>query len=600
MGLDWFLFRLKYELLKKFNFFDKLNEKILKRLQESDERSFFYQRVGLINQNFRADEFFVERANRAINGEIFSFSHEYLYYTKKGEIHWQMNPISKIEVRGDTAWNRLPDFGEYGDIKLIWEASRFPQVYFFINAYSMTQDEKYAHACIVQILHWIENNPYPYGLNYKCGQEITFRIFAWIMALEYFEAFIRKEDEEKIVKNIYTSLLRIDANIDYAAKSVKNNHSISEASGLFIGGLLFPQFKESAYFVERGLNYLLQETAYQVYADGSYIQHSFTYQRLALDLLSWILLLSEKRAFSLPQEIRERHGKMLSFLNAFIQDNGWLPNYGTNDGANFFPLTPDNYRDFRSSLNLASVLNQGGILFDDHLELIKFFDLEVKGTVVLKKENAFVDGGYYILKSEGLFAFIRAHSYRDRPAQNDMFHLDVWYQGKNIFCDAGSYSYNTDKAFKENFIGTKGHNTVVINHQNQMRQVLNFGWSNWIKTDIKRFDKEVFLAENYAYQKDFSMVHQREVICRENRIVIKDDVGENRKGYPIQQIWNTKYEIEIIDDYRVKIANCILSSECKYRVEESYISDYYNSYTKGKKVIFEFERSIETTMEFIG
>ena len=32
MGLDWFVFRVKYELLKKANYFDKVNDKILKKV----------------------------------------------------------------------------------------------------------------------------------------------------------------------------------------------------------------------------------------------------------------------------------------------------------------------------------------------------------------------------------------------------------------------------------------------------------------------------------------------------------------------------------------------------------------------------------------
>lgn len=50
---------------------------------------------------------------------------------------------------------------------------------------------------------------------------------------------------------------------------------------------------------------------------------------------------------------------MIEFLNSFIQETGWLPNYGANDGSNLFPLTGDDYRDFRSSLNFASTVNSG-------------------------------------------------------------------------------------------------------------------------------------------------------------------------------------------------------------------------------------------------
>lgn len=587
MGLDWFVFRVKYELLKKINYFDKVNERILKKVSSYDNSKFFYKQVGLANKDFIGDSSFIEKADNASRGKIFAFSNEYFDYSEDGSINWQMNPNSKVKANSNLSWNRLPDFGEYGDIKLIWEASRFPQVYYFINAYSTTKDVKYAKECIGQIMEWIDKNQYPYGVNYKCGQEISFRTFAWINALEYFSEFFTKEDEQKIVENIYVSLLRVDSNIDYAAKSVKNNHSISEAAGLFIGGLLFPQFKESKYFVDKGLKYLLKEISYQIYKDGSYIQHSFTYQRLALDVLSFVMVMAKKLNFELPKELKQQHLKMIEFLNSFVQENGWLPNYGSNDGTNQLPLTCDDYRDFRSSLNLASVVNGGYSMLEDHKKLIDFFSLYDKGTIQLDRKIEFNDGGYYILKNKNFFSFIRCHSYKDRPASNDMFHLDIWSGDKNVFCDAGSYSYNTDKKFKNNFIGVVGHNTVMLNNSNQMAQVLNFGYSNWTKAKCVDFSENHFLGENYAYQKEFGVLHQRDIELEDDKITIIDNVKNIKENTNVKQIWNTKFKVKVIDKYTLEVDNFIISSNVKYRLETSYISDYYNSYIEGTRIIFE-------------
>jgi len=588
MGFNWFIFRLKYEFLKRVNYFDKVNDSILKTVDLSDSQLYIYQKTGLLRTDFQAAESFLEKADEAMKGNVFSFSHEYLDYSENGKITWQMNPVSKVKANDSLPWNNLPDFGEYGDIKLIWEASRFPQVYYFINAYSVTKDEKYAKTCISQIIDWCETNPYPKGVNYKCGQEISFRVFAWVNALEYFYEFFTQEEISTIVQNIYTSLLRVEANIDYAAKSVKNNHSISEAAGLFIGGMLFSQFPESKRFVSKGVKYLLKETAYQVYKDGSYIQHSFTYQRLALDVLSFVFLVAEKKIYTLPKVLKERQLSMVNFLHSFMQENGHLPNYGSNDGANIFPYSESNYRDFRLSLDFAMGKSE-------------FFDVEPVA-VVLKKKLEFNDGGYYILKNSNIFSFIRCHSYRDRPAQNDMFHLDVWYKGENIFCDAGSYSYNTDKNFKNNFLGVVGHNTVIVNDSNQMGQVLNFGFSNWIEAKRITFDENIFLGENYAYTKEFGITQKREVELDESSMTVIDYITGISSVTNVKQIWNTKCKVEKIDSFTLRVSNCIISSSIEFKLEDSYISEYYNSYDKGTRIIFEVdtekEIKIVTKMEF--
>ncbi len=603
MGYSWFFFRLKYEILKKINYFDYINNKILKKVNNVSRGLHIYENISLVNKEYISDSSFIEKANNAIDNKIYSFSNEYLDYSDGLKINWHKNPKTKVSSNSNIFWNKLPDFGKYGDIKLIWEASRFPQIYFFINAYSITKDKKYAESCVYQIIDWINNNSFPYGVNYKCGQEITFRILNWIVVLEYFDDFISEVNKKLIVENIYISLLRINANIDYAAKSVKNNHSISEAAGLFIGGLLFPQYKESKKLQKKGLKYLLKETEYQVYKDGSYIQHSFTYQRLALDVLSFVILVAKKKNYVLPKAILDRHFKMIFFLNSFIQDSGKLPNYGSNDGANLFPLSSNDYKDFKPNLNFAILLNNKKKLFSDSYSIANFFNINLNENIEdLTKEISFKDGGYYILKNKDVFSFIRCHSYRHRPASNDMFHLDIWYKGQNLFCDTGSFSYNTEKTFKNNFIGTIGHNTILINGSNQMTQVLNFGWSNWTKAECINSDSNNFLGKNYAYKEKFGIIQEREVSLEKNTITVIDSIKNIKSMTSIKQIWNTKYHVEIIDKYTLKINGYIVFSNVELKVETSYISEYYNSYFEGNRIIFYIDTDkdieIKTVMEF--
>ncbi len=589
--------------MQKSGHFDKVNDKILKKIASIETSKLTIPKLGLINKNFRGTKIFLQRADFAIDGKIYAFSHEYFDYQDKGIIAWNMNPVTKVKADTTLNWNRLPDFGEYGDIKLIWEASRFPQVYSFINAYAATKDEKYAKACLKQMVAWIDANPYPKGVNYKCGQEITFRLIAWMVGIDYFRDFLSYEDEAKIVRNIYASVLRIDANIDYAARAVKNNHSLSEATGLILFGLYFKQFDESKRLLKKGVKYLQKESAYQIYRDGSYIQHSFTYQRLALDVLSFVIMLAQKKEFSLPTEVQDRHKKMIHFLNSFMQKDGWLPNYGSNDGANLFPVSDSDYRDFRPSLNFASVLAKGSIIYKGNSALSELFGFDTTKQQSLEKIQQFDVGGYYILENDNTFVFTRCHSYRDRPAQNDMLHADIWHRGKNIFCDAGSFSYNTDKKFKNNFNGTIGHNTIMIDDENQMEQVLNFGWANWTKSKMLKFNDNVFQGEHYGYQKKYGTLCNRTIILKDNEMKTVDKISSIQRNINIKQIWNTQEKIEVIDAYTVKVDTCIVKSNYPINIEASYISDYYNSYKTGAKLVIETNSDkdveIETIMEFL-
>lgn len=539
----------------------------------------------------------MKAADKAVKGKILAFSNEYLNYSHGKEcVNWHYNPVNNETSPRDIPWNKLPDFGKYGDIKLIWEASRFPQVYFFINGYALTQDKKYAQACLGQIQNWVEKNPFPYGVNYKCGQEIAFRLFSWIIAIDYFREFVDEDFLVKVLKNIYTSLLRIDANIDYAAESVRNNHSISEATGLFIGGLLFPQFPKSQYFVRKGIKYLKKELVYQVYKDGSYIQHSMIYHRLVLDILSFVKLIATKSSYKLPEIISQSHRKLLTFMYSFCQENGKIPNYGTNDGSRLFPVAGSNYADFRESLNFAALTSYGKKLFDTETLTAELFGFKATEKLLLERQKTFSDGGYYIMQnnSEDIFLMTRCHSYRHRPGQADMLHLDVWHEGENIFSDSGTYSYNPD-GFDGDFSKTSAHNTVNLEDCCQMEKVSKFGFRNWTQSKLIEYTGNSFAGEHYSYIKRFGVTHKRTINCFEKHIVVEDHFQGINSPIKIKQNWNTVFDIEGTGK-EFSVSNCRISSDCKGRIEAAYVSKYYNHYEKTNRLIFEAGTSKDFTI----
>jgi hypothetical protein len=142
----------------------------------------------------------------------------------------------------------------------------------------------------------------------------------------------------------------------------------------------------------------------------------------------------------------------------------------------------------------------------------------------------------------------------------------------------------------------------MINDTNKMVQVLNFGYSNWTKAIKLSFDKNHFLGKNHAYKKKFGIVQKRSVNLEENKLVIIDNITKISKPTNIKQIWNTKCKIEVLDKYSLKVDNCVITSNIPYKIEISFISDYYNSYGEGSRIIFEIDSKedfkIETEMEF--
>lgn len=597
MGIRPILFRFFYELKKLSKYFYLLDKKVLDK-KKFKKLSKYSSNLDLCSKKFVVESNSVNKADKAIDFEIFIFSNQFLNYAPKGKMLWNYNPVSKQFAPSNVPWHKLPDFGSFGDIKIFWEASRFPHLYHLICAYSETQDEKYGIAARDTIIDWIDKNPYPYGVNYKCGQEISFRIFSWILALDYFRPFFDYNDIEKIQQNIQVSLRRIWFNYSYASKWVRNNHSVSEAAGLLIGGLIFPHLKESKKYVKKATKFLIKELNYQVFKDGAYIQHSFNYQRLVIDVLSFVIFVSKKTNYILPKVIYEKHQKLTNFLASFVMPDGTVPNYGANDGAMLFTIS--DYRDFRTSLNFASMVNNETKLFDSNFELCDFFGLEfhpAKRRPIYK--GSYPGSGYYILQNEKITCFIRCHNYKSRPGHSDALHLDIWVNGKNIFCDTGSYSYNTSKENKLHFSGIFGHNTIVIDNEDYMKSVFNFGKTNWPKGKVFDYGNNKFSGEHYGYRKGKGIIHRRNIKLEDSSLIVVDNIYGIKKSTIVSQNWHTEYPVNEINTNEFEVANVLIKSNLHGEIRTSKVSRYYNRYSEAKQIIFQEEVDKDITIETI-
>src|SRR5690606_2810610 len=124
------------------------------------------------------------------------------------------------------------------------------------------------------------------------------------------------------------------------------------------------------------------------------------------------------------------------------------------------------YRDYRPQLNALHKMLTGTNLYDNegdwNEDVLWFKADQIKAVSYppLKHQegwNNFTKGGYYILRERNTLTFIRCGSYKDRPAQADNLHIDIWHKGENILFDGGTYKYNTDPKLLKYFMGTKSH-----------------------------------------------------------------------------------------------------------------------------------------------
>jgi asparagine synthase (glutamine-hydrolysing) len=408
---------------------------------------------------------------------------------------WHANPLNPHQVRADTHWTEIDDFSG-GDIKVVWEPNRFGVAYTLVRAYWRTGDDRYAELFWQCVEDWHQENPPQRGPNWKCGQEISFRLMAWCFGLYGFlgAKATTAARVALLAQTIGVSAERVQSNVAYAL-SQRNNHSISEAVGLWTVGVLFPEFRLASKWRELGTKILEAEAQALIYDDGSFAQHSMNYHRLMLHDYLWVLRLAEINDISFSRPLRMRIEKVVSFLYE-MQDSstGRVPNYGHNDGALILPLTNCDFRDFRPTVQAGHYVCQSSRCFEGGAWDEELFWL--CGPEAVQSRNEGVErqsvslevGGYYTLRSTDDFAFVRCVSkFQHRPGQADILHMDLWWRGQNLALDAGTYSYNAEDPWNNPLGGTEYHNTVTVDDLDQMERVGKFIWLPWLQGRVRKF-----------------------------------------------------------------------------------------------------------------
>lgn len=481
----------------------------------------------------------IEEAERIKQGK-FSY-----FFSQSGELgfppDWHLNPFTRQRTSPSAHWSRIPMYSRAsGDLKFIWEPGRFASAYTLSRAYWATGDESYAENFWRLIESWERANPPNHGAHWKCGQETSLRIMAWCFALYAFADSTATTPERlsRLVGMIAAQADRVAGDSVYA-RLQRNNHAISEGVGLWTVGLLFPELANARQWREAGRAALAEETERQIESDGSYIQNSTNYHRLMLQDYLWAIRLAEVCGEPLPDFIFQRIERAVEFLFQMEDgESGQVPCYGHNDGALILPLNTCDYSDFRPVIAAGHYLAHHRRLFDagpwdeDLLWLFGPESLKAPAEQINRSGFAASRGGYYTLRGKRAFAMTRCVSYRYRPSQADMLHMDLWWRGANIACDSGSYLYYADPPWDNNFIGTSSHNTIAVDGEDQMVRGPRFMWFDWMQAEALIFDRseegnlERFEGRHYGYERlSEPVIHHRAILrAGDNIWVVADDL----------------------------------------------------------------------------
>lgn len=437
---------------------------------------------------------------------------------------WQADLLTgRTPANGDAPWWRLPDFAG-DDIKILWEPSRWNWlVPFAQRARNGNQDEldRLEH----WVRDWIEAHPPYRGYNWKCAQEASIRVLHLAMA-----AIILDQDQgagDALRDLLHVHLARIEPTLGYATAQ-DNNHATSEAAALYVGGRWLQAYGDprGARLAAIGRAHLERTVARLFAPDGSFSQHSVTYHRLALDTLSIVEIWRRRRADRpFGDDLYARAKAAADWLRHMVDArSGDAPNIGANDGADLLQLGAA-YRDFRSSVQLASALFSGVRAYgegpwDDACAWLAI--ALPPGRAPDPASRRFDDGGYAVLRNAAATAIIRYPRFRFRPSHADPLHVDLWVEGSNLLRDGGTFSYNTDPEIMTYFTGIGSHNTVQFDGEEPMLRVGRFLFGDWLRTEARSdIAGNRFSA---SYRDRAGHRHRRSLALQEGCLTVADEI----------------------------------------------------------------------------
>ncbi len=445
---------------------------------------------------------------------------------------WNWNPVTRRQIsQPKRPWWKIPDFeAESGDIRAIWELSRFGWVILAARDYrlgdggAITRLNKW-------LADWLQCNPPYRGPNWKCGQEASIRLMHLALA-----AVLLGQDRDPsqgLCSLVRVHLKRIAPTILYAVAQ-NNNHGTSEAAALFIGGSWLEKSDTRPQVVKWkaiGRQWLEDRVQHLIARDGSFSQYSVNYHRLLLDTLN-VVEVWRKRVGEPPfsAEYYERCALATEWLNCFTDpSSGRAPNCGANDGSRLFPIAETDHHDNRPTVQLASVLflKKSAFCEGPWNEVLRHLDLPIPDPEPLvARSRLFDEGGYSVLVCGEARLFVRYPRFGFRPSHADALHLDLWVGGTNILRDSGSFSYAAEAPIYEYFRGVAGHNTIQFDDREQMKSLGRFLYGGWAETIEVQGPTSIAEGEAFtvAYRDWRGVEHRRRVLLESTRLCVEDEI----------------------------------------------------------------------------
>jgi Heparinase II/III-like protein/Heparinase II/III N-terminus len=472
-------------------------------------------------------------------------------------VDWSLDPVhGKHAPRKPWYQIRYLDFAEVGDHKIVWELNRHQFLVTLAKAYWLTRDQRFVDDLLALWYSWIEDNPYPIGMNWASSLEVAFRSLSWLwvryLLLDCPAAPARFGED--LMRAVALSGRHIERYL--STYFAPNTHLLGEGVALFFIGVLYPQLPRALRWKRQGWEIVLEEARRQVQPDGMHFEQSTYYHVYALDFFLHARILAAANGVPIPPEFDQTIQQMLDALRLLSQA-GALPRFGDDDGGRLFDGRRNCPEHMLDPLSTGAVLyrrpdfrRSAGGYREETVWVLgprSAREFHALSPAAPKAESvALCSSGIYGMTGPREQLFIDAGPQGFLTAGHghaDALSIQLAARGRTLLIDPGAFCYIDPNGQRNRFRGTAAHNTLCVDGLDQADPAGPFSWGRLTKTKTETWVTgetfDLFAGSHEGYQRLAQPItHRRWVFGLKSRFWMVRDIAAGQGSHRFDLSWH--------------------------------------------------------------
>jgi len=372
----------------------------------------------------------LEIADKLIDSnEIFLLAYWEPYVYLNNTINWSANPYQ------DMTWDYY--------FHSLW------MVNYLIDAYTLSNDDKYLIEASEIILSWNEANPNKENQSSPSAWKDHATANRLTMYVHFWDNYRNSNAYDFEFSNQFMTILQSHAifTAEQENYAYHNNHGLFQDQALLQIGLFFPEFNGSSDWVNLSLSRINTRVLTNVTDSGIFKEHSPSYHYLATKLFVKIKEFCDYYSIEMPI-LEIAIDKMQEYMAHAAKLDGTVPMIGDSRRTEYLDVSEDWVKNEFLRYRITNGKN---------------------GTPTINQSIVYKDAGVAIFKNDWendiplYLNFVnRYHSFAHKHSDDLSFVLS--YGETDFLVDSGKYNFVEDNPYRKYIRSTLAHNTITVDN----------------------------------------------------------------------------------------------------------------------------------------